>query len=322
MDLSQIELIVEIANSGSISQAAQNLYMSQPSISKKLKSFERELGVPLFERISSGIRLTPIGRRFVDNAQDIIAQVNNLEEILNKKDAQAIMELNIASISFHFMRFILAELFNRYSHNPISIKYLECGFSDQLELIKNGDIDIGIVTLWQKDRRASIKKANAQGVEYHTINAAKAYIGVSKDSVSYPESVTGLDFERLSKMPIVSISPFSNGKMSGWDYIKRIFSYSKIESSGKEIITNNTGTMKEMTKLADGFAIIVLNDGIYDRYGFFEDMRLIPVPPEMGVQYELGWLQKANTSRAVLANEFIGMMTEYAGSDYFIVPEK
>jgi molybdate transport repressor ModE-like protein len=85
MNLSQVEVIVEIAKAGSISQAAQNMFISQPGVSKILQRFEEEVGAQIFERVSTGIRLTPIGQRFVDNAQDIIEQVDRLEELFRKK---------------------------------------------------------------------------------------------------------------------------------------------------------------------------------------------------------------------------------------------
>ena len=72
MNLSHVEIIVEIARAGSISQAAQNLYISQPGVSKILKKFEEEVGAQIFERVNSGVRLTPLGRRFVERAQYIL----------------------------------------------------------------------------------------------------------------------------------------------------------------------------------------------------------------------------------------------------------
>ena len=47
MNLSQVEIIVEIAKAGSISQAAQNLFVSQPSVSKALQRFEEEVGAQI-----------------------------------------------------------------------------------------------------------------------------------------------------------------------------------------------------------------------------------------------------------------------------------
>lgn len=84
MNLSQVELIVEIARAGSISQAAENLYISQPGASKILQRFEEEMGAQIFERVSTGVRLTPIGRRFVEQASEILEQADKLDRIFDE----------------------------------------------------------------------------------------------------------------------------------------------------------------------------------------------------------------------------------------------
>lgn len=314
MNISQVEIIVEIAKAGSISRAAQNLFISQPGVSKILQKFEEEVGTQIFERVSTGIRLTPIGRRFVDNAQDIIEQVNKLEDLFKKNSATVFMELNIASMSFRFMRYMLSELYIKYSQNPINIKYMECGFDHELELISKGSVEIGIVSFWQHDLKKAIKKALTKGVEYHRLGAAVPYIGVSKKSKKYPEEIKELDLQRLANMPIVTISPSSPLRITGWDFVRQMFGRSNLESSNKEITTNNTGTMKEIVNQTDGFSLIILNKGIYERYGFFDDIRLIPVLDE-SIQFEIGWLQRANTVRSPLANEFISLLGEYSSED-------
>ena len=55
--------------------------------------------------------------------------------------------------------------------------------------------------------------------------------------------------------------------------------------------------MREVLNKVDGFSLVVLNPGIYRQYGFFEDMRLIPIPGE-NMRFELGWLQRENTVRS------------------------
>lgn len=62
MKLEQIEQVVEIARQKSISQAAGNLFISQPSLSLSIQHLEEELGEPLFIRSNKGVRLTPLGR--------------------------------------------------------------------------------------------------------------------------------------------------------------------------------------------------------------------------------------------------------------------
>lgn len=313
MNLAQVEVIVEIAKAGSISRAAQNLFISQPGVSKILQKFEEEVGAQIFERVSTGVRLTPIGRRFVDNAQGIIEQVDKLEDLFNSGAATAFMELSIASMSYYFMQHMLPELYNKYSQNPINIRYMECGVDEELKLINKGDVEIGIITLWRSDLKKVIRQALAKGIEYHRLGTATPYIGVSRTSKKYPDEIKELDLQRLSTMPLVSISPSSPSRITGWDFMLQIFGKSELNSSNREITTYNTGTMKEIVCRTDGFSLILINQGINQRYGFFEDIRLIPIPNET-VQFEMGWLQRANTVRSPLANEFVRILSEYTTS--------
>ncbi|MDR1735260.1 MAG: LysR family transcriptional regulator [Oscillospiraceae bacterium] len=313
MNLSQIEVIVEIAKAGSISKAAQNMYISQPGVSKALHRFEDEVGAKIFERVNTGIRLTPIGRVFVESAQDIVEQAERLGSVFADRGVAFGLELSLASMSYRFMQNIISEIYLKYSHNPISIKYMECGFDQITDLIDKGDVEIGVVTFWQQDIKMVRKKAAAKSLEYHGLGMAVPYIGVSKQSKSYPESVTGFELQRLAAMPIVSISPSSPMKGTGWDFMRHVFGEGLFKNSCREIRTNNTGTMREIVNSTDGFTLILLNNGLYEKYGFYDDIRLIPLDGE-GMNFEMAWLQRANTARSPLADEFIRTLSRYTSA--------
>jgi DNA-binding transcriptional LysR family regulator len=62
---------------GNLSRAAiQRLHIAQPSLSRQIRDFEEEVGVPLFERTPRGVRLTDAGRAFLDEARAILKYTN------------------------------------------------------------------------------------------------------------------------------------------------------------------------------------------------------------------------------------------------------
>lgn len=61
MTIQQLQYVLEIARCGSASRAAKNLFLSQPNLSSAIKNLEQELGFPIFERTSAGMKLTPAG---------------------------------------------------------------------------------------------------------------------------------------------------------------------------------------------------------------------------------------------------------------------
>lgn len=76
MKITTLEYFIAVAEAGSIRAAAQKLYLAQPSLTKSLQSMEQELGVQLFTRTSSGIRLTIAGETILPQARQVIALYN------------------------------------------------------------------------------------------------------------------------------------------------------------------------------------------------------------------------------------------------------
>lgn len=80
MNLQHLQYIIEIDNCGSISKAAQNLYVSQPYLSKILRETEEEYHLSIFTRGKNGIALTESGRLFISMAKDLLNNAANFEK--------------------------------------------------------------------------------------------------------------------------------------------------------------------------------------------------------------------------------------------------
>ena len=79
MNILHLKYAVEISRTKSISQAAENLYMGQPNLSRAIKELEENLGITIFERTPKGISVTPDGEEFLQYAKRIIKQVEDVE---------------------------------------------------------------------------------------------------------------------------------------------------------------------------------------------------------------------------------------------------
>jgi DNA-binding transcriptional LysR family regulator len=76
MSLAQIEYFVAIAEEAHLGRAAERLHISQPPLTRQLKSLEAELGASLFERTPRGMRLLPAGEKFLTHARRILQEVD------------------------------------------------------------------------------------------------------------------------------------------------------------------------------------------------------------------------------------------------------
>lgn len=79
MTLVQLKHFIELANSGSFSKSALKLFITQPALSRSIKSLEDELGQPLFDRVGRKNELTAFGRHILSQANDLLDAANNLK---------------------------------------------------------------------------------------------------------------------------------------------------------------------------------------------------------------------------------------------------
>lgn len=147
MELRHLEFFVAVAEVGSIHGAARRLSLAQPSISQAVRSLERHVGTPLLVRSHRGITLTEAGETLFDRARDILDQLDKaLEETRGRPCVRK--SLNIGLVAG---RLAAAELTSsivttfRRQHPEIDIAVTELTFSDQVEAVATGQVDVAIV---------------------------------------------------------------------------------------------------------------------------------------------------------------------------------
>lgn len=77
----RLDAVIAAAQTGSFAKAGRLLHISTPAVAKQVNTFEREYGLTLFDRSRSGVQLTKAGKEFVEDAQMIVRQC---EEILRR----------------------------------------------------------------------------------------------------------------------------------------------------------------------------------------------------------------------------------------------
>ncbi|MGL4324466.1 MAG: LysR family transcriptional regulator [Beijerinckiaceae bacterium] len=95
MDLRQLRFLIKVAESGSISRAAQSLNMAQPSLSQRMSDLESELGAELLHRTRNGVRPTEIGAMVVDRARAIVRLADGLSHDVKNAAAAPVGEVTV-----------------------------------------------------------------------------------------------------------------------------------------------------------------------------------------------------------------------------------
>lgn len=148
MDILHLHYFSEVAKQRSFTKAANILHVSQPSISKVVKTLENELGVTLFERLGRDVILTDVGAAVFHRAQFIVNEFNDLSkeihDVANVRRGKITIGLP-PMVGACFFPQIIHEF--KRTHPQVALKLIEVG-SKQIELdVKNDVLDIGVFAL-------------------------------------------------------------------------------------------------------------------------------------------------------------------------------
>jgi DNA-binding transcriptional LysR family regulator len=144
--LAQIEAFVETARRGSVSRAADALFVTQPALTARLKTLERELGTPLFVRTGRGVRLSEAGRSFLPYAQRALGAVAEGRQLLAEVSRGGAGQLALGAapaVGTYVLPAILQRFHAAYPNVQLSVR---TGHSEEvLELVLREEVEVGLV---------------------------------------------------------------------------------------------------------------------------------------------------------------------------------
>ena len=144
MNLKQLEAFVQIADSGSFSKAAKELYLTQPTISAHISSLEKELNTRLFVRNTKDVRLSDSGMVLYDYAKQMIALQKKIEDTFVVREEKGQQCITIAASTIpaqYLLPGILAAYNEKYPNQQFKI--IEADSTKVVEQVVNHTVDIG-----------------------------------------------------------------------------------------------------------------------------------------------------------------------------------
>ncbi|NDL56142.1 LysR family transcriptional regulator [Phytoactinopolyspora mesophila] len=145
-DLNSLELFVLVAEHGSVGQAAARHGITQASASRRLDTLERELGVPLLVRSTTGSRLTDDGRVVVDWARATLAAAGDLMAGVSALRHERAGALRVAA-SMTVAEYLMPGWLMTFRHNRPDVDVsLQVANSESVgEMVRAGDVDLGFI---------------------------------------------------------------------------------------------------------------------------------------------------------------------------------
>ena len=146
MEIKNLRYFLAVAREENMSKAAEQLHVSQPTLSKTLKSLEEELGKKLFVRHSFSISLTDEGMLLRDRAQDLVAMSDKIEQEFNSLDDITGGNIYFGLAESYQIRYLAREIYKLKEKYPNFTYHITSGDTEQVtEKLDKGILDFAVL---------------------------------------------------------------------------------------------------------------------------------------------------------------------------------
>ena len=181
MNILHMKYAVEVAEAGSINQAATKLYIAQPNLSRCIKELEAELGIQIFDRTSRGMKLTPDGEEYIRYARKILDQIDDLEKHY-KKGASSKQYFSISIPRASYISDAFARFSCRIGTAPAEIYYSETNPLNAVNNILKSGFNLGIIRYDSQFDRYYRDMLDANDLDCEMVAEFKYVLIMNKDN--------------------------------------------------------------------------------------------------------------------------------------------
>ncbi|RST61090.1 LysR family transcriptional regulator [Siminovitchia terrae] len=274
MNLEQIEAFLYVSLTKSFKKAGEILYISQPTVSARIKSLEKELGCDLFIRLGKSISLTREGKTFLPFAKTSLETIQSGILTIQQNNQNIKDELSI-SIVLSMSHYIFPKLIRQFHNTYPKIKLaIHSGHSHNvLEMVLNHETPLGISRSVGHPKIETIHLFNDEMV-----------------IVTYPNHpFASMEKVSLSKVAREKLLLYDHGSID-WVLINNAFNKLNLKPNAV-LETDNIELVKQMVKKEIGIGIIPLSSIVEERP--LKDLRIIKIKdqPQLNRPYQLIYLK-------------------------------
>ena len=298
MTIQQLRYIVTVAEVGSITEAAKQLFVSQPSLSNAIREIEKKVGIIVFLRSHKGIILTKEGMEFVGYARQVLQQMELLENRYIDNLPQKI-KFGVSSQHYTFSENAFVEIAKRYGSERYEFYYNETGTYQILTDVKNRISELGIMYLSDENETVLRKSMEELGLEFVPLFDANLHVFMQKNHpLSSKERVRLKELEEYPRLKFVQ------GAYESIYYSEEMFSEVLSE---REIRTNDRGAAVNFML---GLNAYTISSGIFPKDLNGENIIAVPLE-EQGIMH-IGYVINEKQELGDIGKAYIEELKKYA----------
>lgn len=302
MTLQQIHYIIGVSESGSFNKAAENLYISQPSLTAAIKEVEKEFNISIFNRTSKGISLTQDGKEFIQYARQVYAQYENLLEKFGTESKRK-KKFSVSCQHYSFATKSFVELVKKFGTSEYEFSIYETKTLDVIENVAAQKSEIGVIYMSDFNRKAIKKILNANNLSFKKLIDCKAYVYLWKNHPLAGKK--SISLEELKDYPCLS---FDQGGNSSFYFAEEILTENEYP---KTIKTSDRATNLNLMVGLNGYTLC---SGIICEELNGSDFVAVPFKPDdenPNSIMEIGYILKKNIILSKTGEEYIEQLKAY-----------
>jgi DNA-binding transcriptional LysR family regulator len=210
LNLSQLQTFVTVASEGSMTAAADKLFLTQPAVSQQMKNMEDDLGVELIVRGSKQIKMTAQGEILYEHAKKILSLAQMAEVSIKSVGAQLRGELRIGTlntIGLHLMSPVVSRLLKFNPDFKIKVDYAKGGAL--LDAYKKGELDVIVLPEIELNYKTQLPDSKSQVL----FNEEMWLVGSGKDEF-YPMNISIGELKKIPYVHFANEFPDFDAKLS------------------------------------------------------------------------------------------------------------
>lgn len=291
MTLQQLKYLVTVAECKNISEAAEKLYISQPSLSAAIHNLEKEMGVTAFARSNKGVSVTREGEELLSFARNLLEQADIMKERFCKNTKRE-PKFCVSCQHYSFAVNAFVDVVNKFDADKYSFILRETQTGEIIDDVANGNSELGILYLSKQNEEVLTKLFKKNDLIFEEIFEASPHIFISKNHPLANKDIITLD--ELKPYPYLV---YEQGERNSFYFSEEFLS---VLDMPKNIQVRDRATLFNLAIGLNGFTV---SSGVIDKELNGED--IISKVLDMDVTMHIGLIKKKNIMLSRYANSYI-----------------
>lgn len=297
MTLQQLKYIITVADTGTITEAANKLYISQPSLTNAIRELEKEMNIVIFNRTNKGISLSKEGEIFLGYARQVLEQAAILEDKYKSGNGGK-KQFCVSTQHYSFAVNAFVDLIKEYGQDEYDFSLRETQTYEIIEDVARMRSEIGILFLNDFNEKVLMKILKSHDLEFNQLFVAKPHVFISRKHPLAEKNV--ITNEELELYPYLS---FEQGEHNSFYFSEEIFSSSERK---KNIRVRDRATLFNLLIGLNGYTVC---SGVIDKKLNGKDIIAVPLEDESDMR--IGYITHKKGMLSRLGNTYLEALKKY-----------